>query len=63
MKLITNPDEFFEELSQEDVRIRIPMLIVVALAIVVSAYQYLLMSKISQAIPPDLARFFVVGRT
>lgn len=61
MKLITNPNEFFQELSQEDVRIRKPLLIVVALAVTVSAYQYILMSKFSQAFPPDLARFFVVG--
>jgi hypothetical protein len=61
MKLITNPNEFFKKLKQKEVRIRKPLMIVVALAVAVSAYQYLLMTKLSQAFPPDLARFFLVG--
>ena len=32
-----------------------------ALAIVISAYQYLLTTKISRAFPSDLARFFLMG--
>jgi len=61
MKLITNPDEFFEELKQREVRIRKPLVIVVALAALISAYQYFLVTKISQAFPAELAKFFVVG--
>lgn len=61
MKLITNPNEFFQELSREDVRIQKPMTIVVAIAAIISAYQYLLAAKLSQVIPSDLAGFFVVG--
>ncbi len=62
MKLITNPDEFFEELKQRDVRIKIPLLtIMIPLAILLSVYQYLLVTKLSQAFPPELARFFLVG--
>ena len=38
-----------------------PLTIVVALATAVSAYQYLLMTKLSQAFPLELARFFVIG--
>ncbi len=40
MKLITNPDEFFEELKQRDVRIKIPLTIMIPLAILLSAYQF-----------------------
>jgi hypothetical protein len=61
MKLITNPNEFFQKLSREDIRIRKPMMIVVALAIVVSAYQYLLITKLSQVFPPEIAKFFLIG--
>ncbi len=50
MKLITNPDEFFEELKQRDVKIRIPLLtVMIPLAILLSIYQYLLATKLSQA--------------
>jgi len=35
--------------------------IVLALAILVSTYQYLLVTKISQAFPAEIARFFTVG--
>ncbi len=38
MKLITNPDEFFEELKQREVRIRKPLVIVVALAVLVFSF-------------------------
>ena len=62
MKLITNPDEFFEELKHRDVRIKIPLLtVMIPLAILLSAYQYVLATKLAQAFPPELARFFLVG--
>ncbi len=61
MKLITNPDEFFEELKQRDVRIRKPLVIVLLLAVILASYQYILVTKLSQAFPPELARFFLVG--
>ncbi|AEA47919.1 Yip1 family protein [Archaeoglobus veneficus] len=61
MKLITNPDRFFEDLKEGEVRIRKPMIIVIVLAILVSAYQYLLVTKISQAFPTEIAKFFTVG--
>ncbi|WP_318249235.1 Yip1 family protein [Geoglobus acetivorans] len=62
MKLITNPNAFFEDLKQKDTRIRIPLLtIVVPLAVLISSYQYLLVTKISHAFPEELARFFVIG--
>ncbi|AKG92107.1 Yip1 domain [Geoglobus ahangari] len=62
MKLVANPNAFFEELKQKDIRIRIPLLtIAIPLAILISAYQYLLVTKLSQAFPEDLAKFFVVG--
>ena len=62
MKLITNPDEFFEELKHRDVRIKIPLLTVMTpLAILLSAYQYVLATKLAQAFPPELTRFFLVG--
>ena len=62
MKLITNPDEFFEELKHRDVRIKIPLLtVMIPLAILLSVYQYVLATKLAQAFPPELARFFLVG--
>ncbi len=61
MKLITNPDEFFEELKQREIRIRKPLVIVLALAVLVSMYQYLIVTKLSQAFPQEIAKFFVVG--
>ncbi len=61
MKLITDPNGFFEELKEKEVRIRKPLVIVLALAVLISAYQYFLVTKISQAFPPELAKFFAVG--
>lgn len=63
MKLITNPNKFFEELKQRDVKIKKkPLLtIVLPLAVILSTYQYLLMNKISQAFPKELAQFFMIG--
>ena len=62
MKLITNPDEFFEELKHREVRIKIPLLtIIIPLAVLLSIYQYILAIKLSQAFPPELTRFFLVG--
>ncbi len=61
MRLIMNPDRFFEELKQRDVKIRILLLIVLAIAVITSAYQYLLMSKLAQAFPAELAKFLMIG--
>jgi len=62
MKLITNPNTFFEELKRKDTRIKIPLLtMVIPLAVLISSYQYLLVTKISDVFPEDLAKFFVVG--
>ncbi len=61
MKLITDPDTFFEELKGEEVRIGRPAVIVVVLAVILSAYQYLLVIKLSQAFPSELASFVTVG--
>jgi len=48
MKLITNPDEFFDELKQKDVRIKIPLLtVMIPLAVLLSIYQYFLMKDLS----------------
>ena len=46
---------------REDVRIRKPLVIVLTLATLVSIYQYLLASKLSQALPSELAKFFTIG--
>ena len=61
MKLITDPDEFFEELKGKEVRIRKPAVIVLVLAVLTSIYQYLLISKLSRAFPSEIAKFFIVG--
>ena len=62
MKLITDPNGFFEGLKQKEVRIRKPLLtIVLPLAILLSIYQYFLMNKLSQAFPAEITQFFLVG--
>jgi len=61
MRLVTNPDRFFEELKQREIKIRVPLLIVLAIAVITSAYQYLLMSKLTQAFPAELAKFLMIG--
>jgi len=62
MKLITNPNAFFEGLKQKNIRIKTPLLtIVFPLAVLISVYQYFLSTKIAQAFPEELAEFFAVG--
>jgi len=61
MELITNPNMFFAKLKQKETRIRKPLVIMFALAVLVSAYQYFLVTKISQAFPAEIAKFFAVG--
>jgi hypothetical protein len=62
MKLITDPNAFFEGLKQKGVKIKKPLLaIVLPLAVVLSFYQYFLITKISQAFPKELAQFLLVG--
>ncbi len=55
MKLITNPNAFFEKLKRKEVRIRKPLVIVLLLAVILASYQYFLMDKLSQAFPSELA--------
>ena len=61
MELITDPNRFFEGLKEKEIKIRKPMVIVTVLAVIVSAYQYFLMTKLSQAFPSEIARFFMIG--
>ncbi len=61
MELITNPDRFFAKLKQKEIRIRKPVTIVLFLTVIVSTYQYFLISKLSQAFPSEIARFFMIG--
>ena len=58
LKLLSNPNGFFSDLKKEEVKLKKPMAILIALAILLSAYQYILMLKLSQAFPPKLAVFF-----
>ncbi|ADC64383.1 Protein of unknown function DUF2143 [Ferroglobus placidus DSM 10642] len=61
MKLLTNPNKFFDDLKYKSVQLRYPLIIVALLATLTSLYQYLLITKMSQAFPEDIAKFFVVG--
>jgi len=62
MKLIPNQNAFFKEVKQKNIRIKTPLLtIVFPLAVLISAYQYFLSTKIAQAFPEELAKFFAVG--
>ena len=60
MRLITNPDGFFEELKWKGVKLR-KIAIVLALAVLISSYQYFLVTKLSQALPTEIAQFFTIG--
>ena len=49
-------------LSLKSLRIKIPLLtIVIPLAVLISLYQYILIDKLFQAFPTEIARFFLVG--
>jgi hypothetical protein len=61
MQLITNPNEFFAILKEKEIKIRKPALILLLLAIVVSVDQFLLVCKLSQAFPGEIAQFFMIG--
>ena len=62
LKLITNPNEFFAELKQKDVKIKKPLLtIVLPLTLILSGYQYIIINKLSQALPEDIAQFLMIG--
>lgn len=61
MKLIADPNRFFEELKYKDVRLIYPMVISTSLATLLTAYQYTLATKVSQALPEELNKFFVIG--
>jgi len=62
LKLMTNPNEFFAELKQKDVKIKTPLLtIVLPLTLILSVYQYAIINKLSQALPEDIAQFLMIG--
>ncbi|WP_457549501.1 YIP1 family protein [Archaeoglobus sp.] len=62
LELITNPNEFFSELKRKDVKIKKPLLaIVLPLAVTLSTYQYILINKLSQAFPKEVAQFLTIG--
>ena len=62
IKLIVNPNEFFSELKCKDLRIKKPLLtIVLPLAVILSMYQYLLINKLLQVFPKEVAQFLTIG--
>ncbi len=61
LKLITDPDDFFFQLKQKDVRIRRPTVIVLILAIIIAVYQYVLVTKLAQTFPQEFRSFVIVG--
>lgn len=61
MQLITSPNEFFARLSNREISIRKPVIIVSALAIVTSMQQFLITSKLAQALPEEMSKFFMIG--
>jgi len=61
MKLITNPDEFFAELKTKDISIIVPILIIIGIAILAGINQYVLINKIWQIVPENLAQLFTIG--
>ena len=61
MMLIGDPNRFFGELKYKDVRLRYPVVISMSLATLLTAYQYTLATKVSQALPEELSKFFVIG--
>ncbi len=61
VKLVIDPDGFFAELCKSEPRLRKPALIVLAVAIMYSVSQYVIISKISEALPGEISQFFVTG--
>lgn len=61
MRLITNPNEFFARLKEQEISLKVPVLIVVALAIITSVKQFLIISKMAQSLPPEMSKFFMIG--
>ena len=61
MKLISNPDGFFAEMKNYDTKLSKPASIVLLLAILVALNQYILIAKLSEALPERLGVFFKIG--
>ena len=61
MKLINDPDGFFAEMRSHEVKLSKPALIVLLLAILVALNQYILIAKLSEAMPQKLEVFFKIG--
>jgi len=61
MKLITNPDEFFAELKTKDASIKIPVLIIIGIAILGSINYYFLINKILEIFPENIVQILTVG--
>jgi len=64
MKLITNPDEFFAELKTKDGSIKIPILIIIGIAILGSISYYFFINKIIKFLgifPENIVQILTVG--
>ena len=61
MKLVTNPNKFFEKAVNSEIRLARPLLIILSIALLTSIYQYSIISKIAQTFPEDVAKFFMIG--
>ena len=61
MKLITDPNKFFEKAIDSEIRLKRPLLIILSIGLLTSIYQYSIISKIAQALPAEIAKFFMVG--
>lgn len=64
MELITNPNAFFKELKQKDTRIKIPLLtIIIPLVILISIYQYFLVTMLSRTSLKSLLSYSLLEPT
>jgi len=61
MKLVTNPDEFFADLKTKDASIKVPILIVIGIAILGSINYYFLINKILGIFPENIVQILTVG--
>ena len=60
IQLLTNPDEFFNELSEKKVSFKMPILIITVMTIISSIYSYYSINVISQIYPSEMASMKII---
>ena len=59
--VLTNPDQFFSELSTRDVNLKTPFLIVLVIAIISAVSAVTMMGTVTSSLPEEVAAFAGIG--